>query len=65
MPHQVVGRREVKVHLPRELGLERLGLQVDHDVPAEAEVIEERVEVKVVTADLEVEVFRDECEADA
>ena len=54
MAHQVVDRREVEVHLARVLGLELGRLEVDDDVAAQLQVIEEEVDVEVLVADVEV-----------
>jgi hypothetical protein len=65
VPHPVVDRREVEVRLADELGLELLVLQLDDDEAAQAEVVEEQVDVEIPPADLHVDLLTDEGEADA
>ncbi len=53
----------VEVHLAGVLGLEGAFLEVDHDEAAEAEMIEEQVEVEIIVADIEAVLPADEGEA--
>lgn len=62
---EIVGRREVEVELADERGIERDRLELDDDEAAKLQVIEEEVEVKVLVADLEVDLAADEGEAGA
>ena len=54
MAEQVVGRRQVEIHLAGELRLELLDLEVDHHEAAQAEVVEQEVEVVVLASHLQV-----------
>src|SRR5690606_11005954 len=52
-------------HLADEAGLERRGLELDDDVAAQLQVIEQQVDVEVVVAELEVHLPAHEGEAAA
>ena len=61
--HQVVHGGEVQVHLADEGGAERDRLELDDDVPAELEVVEQQVHAEVAVADLEEHLPADEGES--
>ena len=61
--HQVVHGREVQVHVADEGGAERHRLELDDDVPAELEVVEQQVHAEVAIADLEEHLPADEGES--
>lgn len=63
MAQEVVHGREVEVHLAGVLGPEVGHLQVDHDEAAQAQVVEEEVEVEVLAAHLQVVLAADKGEA--
>src|ERR1041384_6371205 len=54
---------EIEAELAGVLGLELAGLELDHDVRVELQVIEEQVDVEVLAAYLEVNLAADEGEA--
>jgi hypothetical protein len=58
-----VDRAQVEVELAGMLGPEVAGLELDDDVAAEVGVVEQQVEVEVLTADLEMDLAADEREA--
>jgi hypothetical protein len=62
---QLVDRAQVEVQLARVLGLELDGLELQHHEAAQAQVIEEQVDVEVPPADLEMNLTPDEREASA
>ena len=51
---QVIHCRQVEVHLACKLGLELLNLEFHHDEAAQAKMVEEQVQVVVLSSDLEV-----------
>lgn len=59
----VINRRQVEVHLAGVLRLELVDLEVDDDEAAQAEVVEEQVEIEILATDFEVVLTADECEA--
>jgi len=59
----VVSRRQIEVHLAGELGLELLDFEVDHHEAAQAEMVEEEVDVVILTGHLEVVLAADKGEA--
>ena len=61
--HQVVHGGEVPVHLADEGGAERHRLELDDDVPAELEVVEQQVHADVGVANLEEHLPADEGES--
>jgi hypothetical protein len=65
MAKQVLGRGEVEVQLPHEGGIEGNGLELDNDMAAQLEMIEEQVEVELLAADLETHLSADEREPTA
>ena len=65
MAQQIINGRQVKVHLARVLRLEVVDLEIDDDEAAQAQVIEEEIEVEVLVADLEVILAADKGEAPA
>ena len=64
MTEQVVDRREVEVHLARELGLEWYRFQVDYHERPEFEVVKEEIDVEIAATDLQVHLAADEGKAD-
>src|SRR5262249_37349098 len=56
---QVVHRGQVKVHLAGVLRLERAALEVNDHEAAQAEVVEQQVQGKVLTADFQVILLAD------
>ena len=56
----VIQRGEIEIHLARMLRLERPRLQVDGDQATQLAVIEEQVDVKILSADLEMMLAGDE-----
>jgi len=65
MAQQVVDGRQVEVHLAGVLELEVVDLEVDDDEAPQAQVIEEKIEIEVLVADLEVILAADKGEAPA
>ena len=61
--HQVVDGGEVQVHLADEGGAERHRLELDDDVPAELEVVEQQVHAEVAVANLKEHLPADEGES--
>ena len=61
--HLVVHRRQVKIHLPGKFRFEPLDFQIDHDVAAEAQVIEEQIDEEFFAVDFEAHLLADEGEA--
>jgi hypothetical protein len=47
---KVVDGREIKVHLAGEFRLERFHLQIDYDVSAQLQVVEEEIDVEILVA---------------
>ena len=65
MAQQVVDGGKVKIHLAGILRLERRHLQIDDDKAPKLQVVEEKIELKIVSSDFERHLGTDECEADA
>ena len=63
VPELVVDGRQVKVHLSGELRFEVLDLQINQYITAQAHVIEQQVNEKVLTADFQMVLTAEECEA--
>lgn len=60
MAEHVVNDVAVEVHLPGVLGLERSPLDLDDDVAAQAQVVEEQVEIEVALLEVQVILAPDE-----
>ena len=56
--HLFINGRQVEIHLARELGLERLDLQIDHDEAPQLQVVEQQVEEILLAGPLEVGLTR-------
>jgi hypothetical protein len=61
---QVVRRRKVEVHLAGILGLELANLEIDHNIAAQLEMVEQHVQVVVLVGHFEVILAADEGKPD-
>ncbi len=63
--HPVVHGGEIEIHFPGEFGLEGFHLEIDHDIAAKAQVIEEEIDIVILSPDFEMDLTPDQREADA
>jgi hypothetical protein len=62
---EVIDGGEVEVHLAGELRLQGPDLEVDDQEAPQFQMVKQQVDVKILAADFEVDVFADESEADS
>ncbi len=60
---QVINGRKIKCHFPRELWLEIDHLEIDHHEGAECEMVEEKINLKILARYFEVNVASNESKA--
>jgi len=54
LAESIVHGREIEVHLAREFRLKGLHLQINHHIAPQSEMIEQKVEIIILAADLQV-----------
>jgi hypothetical protein len=62
-PQQIIHRGQIKIHLPCEFWFEFFDLEIDHDVATQSQMIKKQVEKEILTADFEVILASNKCEA--
>jgi hypothetical protein len=63
MSQQIIDSRQVKIHLARVLRLEVVDLEINDDEAAQAQVIEEKIEIEILATDLNVVLAADKGKA--
>ncbi len=61
-PQEIIHSGKIKVHFAGEFWFKFFDLEVDHDITAQSQVIEQQIEKEILVADLEVILTSDERE---